>query len=86
MLKARKPRGGPESAIGLIAAKPLKPCDGGVFGALDSLLKKERWARNPKRRNRRCLAAAAYSLPFIRAACLRFGGTVAQNPQAAQRA
>ena len=25
-------------AIGLIAAKPVKPCDGGVFGALNSLL------------------------------------------------
>ena len=29
-------------APGLIAAKPEKPCDGGVFGAFYSLLKKER--------------------------------------------
>ena len=28
-------------AIGLIAAKPVKPCDGGVFGALNSLSKTE---------------------------------------------
>ena len=49
MLKARKPRGGPEFATGLIAAKPLKPCDGAVFGALNSLLKTERKKRNSKR-------------------------------------
>ena len=30
----------PDFATGLIAAKPLKPCDGGVFGALNSLSKK----------------------------------------------
>ena len=29
-------------ATGLIAAKPVKPCDGGVFGAFYLLLKKER--------------------------------------------
>ena len=29
-------------ATALIAAKPVKPCDGGVFGALNLLLKKER--------------------------------------------
>ena len=28
-------------ATSLIAAKPVKPCDGGVFGALNLLLKKE---------------------------------------------
>ena len=28
-------------AMGLIAAKPVKPCDGGVFGPLNLLLKKE---------------------------------------------
>ena len=28
-------------ATGLIAAKPVKPCDGGVFGALDLLSKPE---------------------------------------------
>ena len=28
-------------AIGLIAAKPVKPCDGGVLGALNSLSKTE---------------------------------------------
>ena len=34
-------------AIGLIAAKPVKPCDGGVFGALNLLLKKEQSAPAP---------------------------------------
>ena len=29
-------------ALGLIAEKPVKPCDGAVFGALDRLLKTER--------------------------------------------
>ena len=31
-------------AIALIAAKPVKPCDGGVFGGLNLLLKKEQHA------------------------------------------
>ena len=31
-------------AMGLIAAKSLKPCDGGVFRGLDLLLKQERRA------------------------------------------
>ena len=31
----------PDFATALIAAKPEKPCDGGVFGALNSLSKKE---------------------------------------------
>ena len=34
----------PDFAMGLIAAKPVKPCDGGVFGPLNLLLKKERKA------------------------------------------
>ena len=34
----------PDFAMGLIAAKPVKPCDGGVFGPLNLLLKKERRA------------------------------------------
>ena len=33
------------SAMGLIAAKPVKPCDGGVFEALNLLLKTEQNAR-----------------------------------------
>ena len=38
---ARTPETSAFFAIGLIAAKPVKPCDGGVFGALDLLSKKE---------------------------------------------
>ena len=60
MLKARKPCGGPEFAIGLIAAKPVKPCDGGIFGALDSLLKTEHKKRNSKQHRRDRLAAVAW--------------------------
>ena len=56
----RKPRSGPEFAIGLIAAKPLKPCDGGVFRGLDLLPKKERRARISKQRRRDRLAATAW--------------------------
>ena len=66
-------------APALIAAKPVKPCDGGVFGAVFLLLKKEHKERNPKRRSRRYLAANVCSLPFVRAAWLRFGGTVAHK-------
>ena len=43
--KSRKPCGGPQCvflATGLIAARPVKPCDGGVLGALNSLLKMKR--------------------------------------------
>ena len=39
---ARTPQAYADFATGLIAAKPEKPCDGGVFGAFYSLLKKER--------------------------------------------
>ena len=48
--KSRQPRGpqGAFPAPGLIAAKPGKPCDGGVFGAFYLLLKKERCACDPK--------------------------------------
>ena len=60
MLKTRKPLSGPEFAIGLIEAKPVKSCDGGVFGALDSLLKTEHKKRNSKQRRRDRLAAAAW--------------------------
>ena len=60
LLKARKPCGGPEFAIGLIAAKPVKPCDGGIFGALDSLLKTEHKKRNSKQHRRDRLAAVAW--------------------------
>ena len=38
-----------DCAPGLIAAKPVKPCDGGVFGALDWLPKKERKRAHPGR-------------------------------------
>ena len=60
LLKTRKPLSGPEFAIGLIEAKPVKSCDGGVFGALDSLLKTEHKKRNSKQRRRDRLAAAAW--------------------------
>ena len=53
--------------MGLIAAKPVKPCDGGVLGALNLLLKKERRARNPRRRSGRCgpLLLAGCCLPRL---------------------
>ena len=35
-------------AMGLIAARPVKPCDGGVFGALNLLLKTKRSAPHHK--------------------------------------
>ena len=41
LLSAAPRKPSPDFATGLIAAKPLKPCDGGVFGALNLLLKKE---------------------------------------------
>ena len=59
----RKPRSGPEFAIGLIAAKPLKPCDGGVFWSLDLLPEKKRRARISKQRRSDRLAAAAWLRP-----------------------
>ena len=34
--------------MGLIAARPVKPCDGGVFGALNGFLKTKRNAPRPK--------------------------------------
>ena len=37
-------------AMGLIAAKPEKPCDRGVFGALNLLSKKKRNQQRPCRR------------------------------------
>ena len=46
-------------ATGLIAAKPVKPCDGGVFGAFYLLLKKERLATG---------AAGAAAKSFLQAA------------------
>ena len=46
-------------ATGLIAAKPQKPCDGGVFGAFYLLLKKERLATG---------AAGAAAKSFLQAA------------------
>ena len=63
-------------APGLIAAKPVKPCDRAVFGALDLLLKNERRARNPQARKRRngcvwllrfglCGSTAAVWLPLF---------------------
>ena len=39
---ARTPETTADSAIDSIAAKPLKPCDEGVFGALNLLLFQER--------------------------------------------
>ena len=44
----------------LIAAKPVKPCDGGVFGALNSLLKKE---QNRAGRPELAFAGAANVVP-----------------------
>ena len=41
---ARTSKSNAYSATGLIAAKPLKPCDGGVFRGLNSLSKRE-WRR-----------------------------------------
>ena len=38
---ARTPKSIAYSATALIAAKPLKPCDGGVFGGLNLLSKRE---------------------------------------------
>ena len=52
-----KPR--PDFAPALIAAKPEKPCDGGVFGAFYLLLKSERNTCGPGG----CLACALPSLP-----------------------
>ena len=43
---AHDPKAFADFATGLIAAKPEKPCDGAVFGAFYSLLKKERNAAN----------------------------------------
>ena len=56
-LSASFPR--PSFAPGLIAAKPEKPCDGGVFGAFYLLLKKER-------------NAASRALVWLRMGLLRF--------------
>ena len=39
---ARTPETTADFAIDSIAAKPVKPCDGGVFGALNLLLFQER--------------------------------------------
>ena len=56
---ARLPQAFAHSAMGLIAAKPVKPCDGGVFWGLNLLLKTEReaparvepdWGAQPIRR------------------------------------
>ena len=44
-LRGGKPR---FFAMGLIAAKPVKPCDGGVFRAFYLLLKKERHTHRKK--------------------------------------
>ena len=41
---ARVPKSGVCFALVLIATKPVKPCDGGVFGALNSLLISKRKA------------------------------------------
>ena len=79
--ECQEPRSRPEFAPGLIAPKSLKPCDGGVFLGLNSLLKTEQKKRNPKCRSSRLFAAC--SLPFARAACLRFGGAAAQSLKAA---
>ena len=56
-LSASFPR--PSFAPGLIAAKPEKPCDGGVFGVFHLLLKKER-------------NAASRTLVWLRMGLLRF--------------
>ena len=48
-------------APGLIAAKPEKPCDGGVFGAFYLLLKKEQCACNPKAQKRRSACRLAFT-------------------------
>ena len=47
--------------MGLIAAKPVKPCDGGVFGGFDLLLKKERKASEPVP-GRACVALCGQSV------------------------
>ena len=57
-------------ATGLIAAKPVKPCDGGVFGAFYLLLKKERLATG---------AAGAAAKSFLQAARWRPCETAGQR-------
>ena len=57
-------------ATGLIAAKPVKPCDGGVFGAFYLLLKKERLVTG---------AAGAAAKSFLQAARWRPCETAGQR-------
>ena len=60
-------------AIALIAAKPVKPCDGGVFWAFDLLLKKERKALVPVS-GRAGVPFAAQARTGLRA-CLKSGSS-----------
>ena len=82
---APSPAGIVRFATDSIAAKPVKPCDGGVFRAFYLLLKKQRRARNPKAPPRLrfglCHSGAAVGLPLL------FGragfGSAALHPKAA---
>ena len=66
---APSPAGIVHFATDSIAAKPVKPCDGGVFRAFYLLLKKERRARNPiappRLRFGLCHSGAAVGLPLL---------------------
>ena len=59
--------------MSLIAAKPVKSCDGGVFGAFYLLLKKEQNASN-----RACLAAL---WPLARKSGASLAGSTIQRPK-----